>query len=198
MAVKDKGKEKEYSQEEVSIVLSKTVVKVLFETPFYGHILTQMKKIVSTVVPTLGVKMDRTVVMLEVNGQFFMLLTEEQKKEVLKHEILHVVLLHVLREKKYRFTEIFNYAADMVVNQLINASCLPGAILPEVFGLPKGLALDEYYNKLLQRVAKELGINDTNCISNDLEKKINEKLKQLAKDAHIIDVHDFVDEGADE
>lgn len=85
------------------------------------------------------------------NPDFFATLSPPEAQGVLLHEVLHAALLHPLR-RGTREPELWNLAADMVVNGMIDAEC------PD-FRLPEGavrdpahahLSVEELYALLLR------------------------------------------------
>jgi len=81
---------------------------------------------------------------------YFSKLTFEEKICVFAHELLHITFDHILRCKD-KDKEIWNYATDAVINQMLKSMGLPlpsGTIdIPEA----SGKSAEEMYNILLER-----------------------------------------------
>ena len=115
--------------------VAKTCIKILLSEPFYGHFMLGMPKVISEEVDTAAVSlMNRQIIKLLVNPNFWQGLSIEQRYGLIKHEVLHIVLKHLLVWKEYTNKTLFNIAADLVVNQYIQAAQLPkGAITLQRF-----------------------------------------------------------------
>jgi predicted metal-dependent peptidase len=78
------------------------------------------------------------------------------------HEVLHVVLQHLVRAREHRDRERFNVAADLVVNRLVGKRFLPeGALLiedmpPEISELEDG-TVEQYYELLGKQRDRQAG-----------------------------------------
>ncbi len=117
--------------------VSKTTIQLLLKEPFYGHFFTGILREVTERVPTAAVGMvNNQMVKLYINEDFWTkkLTTTDFRYGVLKHEILHIVLKHILMVKDFSNRQLFNIAADIVVNQYIERKQLiEGVILLEMF-----------------------------------------------------------------
>lgn len=106
--------------------IAKTCIKILLSEPFYGHFMLGMPKTMSREIDTAAVSlMNRQVVKLMVNPEFWQGLNTEHRYGLIKHEVLHIVLKHLLSWKNYPNKKLFNIAADIVVNQYIKPAQLP-------------------------------------------------------------------------
>ena len=141
------------AQEEVS----RCVVELVRSEPFYGHVLGGLQRHFTREIETLAVGLRGDAIQLMVNPEFFLneLKRPEYRTAVLKHEVLHIVFKHVFRNKSLaRDPELWNIAADLVVNQYVPPYKLPdGAILlstfPDLNLVPDDTA-DNYYDALLK------------------------------------------------
>ncbi|MGB0929451.1 MAG: VWA-like domain-containing protein [Chitinophagales bacterium] len=117
--------------------VSKTTIQLLLKEPFYGHFFTGILREVTERVPTAAVGMvNSQMVKLYINEDFWTkkLTTKDFRYGVLKHEILHIVLKHILMVKDFSNRQLFNIAADIVVNQYIERKQLiEGVVLLELF-----------------------------------------------------------------
>lgn len=143
--------------------VSKTTIQLLLKEPFYGHFFTGILKAVTIESPTMAVGVtSNKMVKLYVNPKFWEeeLSSPELRYGVLKHEILHIVLKHIIQTKNFSNKRVFNIAADIVVNQFIDRNQLPnGCVLLEqfaAFNLEKNREVGYYYEKLLKEWHKIL------------------------------------------
>lgn len=155
--------------------ITRTTIQLLLKEPFYGHYLSTIVKEVSSEIATMGVAVGgEELVKLYVNEKFWNedLITDDFKYGVLKHEILHIVFKHILIVDQFDYPDIANVAMDIVVNQYIGRSQLPGEpVLIENYPslkLERDQSVDYYYQKLLPLYKKQ---NKTqNQLQTDLEK----------------------------
>ena len=108
--------------------ISRCIIKMLINEPFYAHFLSGIVRKVTDEVPTAAVGLNETKVTLYVNENFFLkeLSTFSSRVAVIKHETLHLLFKHLFRLdlKKYD-PKLFNISADLVVNQFIGKWKLP-------------------------------------------------------------------------
>lgn len=146
--------------------IEKVCVQLLLREPFYGHFLMGVPKAFDLAVPTAAVSLfERQMVKLRINPQFWDSISEAHRYGLVKHEVLHIVLRHLVFLKNYASRAIFNIAADLVVNQFIAPEQLPdGAVTLDFFKplektqglfLEKDKGVDYYYEKLLQFLQKQ-------------------------------------------
>ncbi len=91
------------------------------------------------------------------NPEYVMGLSKKERIGVICHEVMHVANAHHARLGG-RDPKTANIAMDLAINPpLKNAGyALPaGAIFPRDFGLPDGLAFEEYYVRLRQQQARQ-------------------------------------------
>lgn len=138
--------------------VSRCVMTLVFDEPFYGHFLTGLNRIVTNdQTPTAAVAIRAGRPVLIVNPEFFMrtVTRRPERVAVIKHEVLHLLLQHLERvdwARSNRF--VYNLAADLVVNQLIGRKWpLPAsAITLDTFprlSLPADRTVEQYYRMLL-------------------------------------------------
>ena len=107
-------------------------------------------------VPTAAVALTPKGPELIVNPLFFIKeLKTKERVAVIKHEALHIIFRHLYRKpKKNADLELFNIAADLVVNQLIEPWPLPetGVTLKTFpdYDLRADQTVEWYYDKLLK------------------------------------------------
>lgn len=88
------------------------------------------------------------------NGRIYLYYSSELIKmklvtiqAILEHEVLHLVFEHILR-RKGRKKELFNIAADIAINSMIEHHLPKGAVLAQDFNLPPDKNAEWYYEKL--------------------------------------------------
>lgn len=115
--------------------ISEVAAQWFYQAPFLSEFLLRFKYIESTKISTFGVGFDKCLC-LWYNKSFLETLKEQELKGVLAHEILHIVKKHSTRfstvektleraaegetvSKKSALHNVFNYAADTVINEII-------------------------------------------------------------------------------
>ncbi len=169
--------------------VSKTTIQLLLKEPFYGHFFTGLIKEETVRLPTMAVgATPNKMVKLYVNPIFWneVLVTPEFRYGVLKHEILHIVLKHIITSKQFSNHRIYNIAADIVVNQYIDRTQLPdGCVLIEQFpelNLEKNQDVAYYYHKLMKVRQQELESGESAC----------QRLSDLMEgDFWVLDMHEL-------
>ena len=113
--------------------ISGAVTQLLLKEPFYAHLLGNLSREISDRTPTIGLEKTHGGYSLIVNPEYFdqVLTTREQRVAAIKHEALHFVFSHVFRAEKFEHQEVYNLAADLVVNQYLE----PWPSLPDAFTL---------------------------------------------------------------
>jgi predicted metal-dependent peptidase len=158
--------------------------RLLAREPFFGHVFTGMIREPSESLPSMGLALANSqTVRLLVNPSWWQKpsLTEAQRLGAIKHQLLHMVLKHCIREHEFLHRDLFWVAADLVVNQYIAAeSLLPEAITLRLFPwMPLGEEVGFYYRALLELLTK------TPCESESQEtSQSRETLRRLLKEEH--------------
>jgi len=123
--------------------------------PFFAHLLSGVVRTISEEIPTAAVGMRSGNVNLYINQHFFLndLATMSNRVAVIKHETLHLMFKHIFRMDINKFDHrLFNYAADLVVNQFIGSWDLPkSAVTLSTFpdlSLEPDQTVEWYYEKL--------------------------------------------------
>jgi len=136
---------------------------MLLKEPFYAHFLSGIIREVTDKVPTAAVGFKSGKITLYVNENFFLkeLRSMTERVAVIKHETLHIIFKHLFRMKTKTYdNQLFNIAADIVVNQLIAPWKLPdSAVTLETFPelkLPKDKSVEWYYENLKKNASKDL------------------------------------------
>lgn len=134
--------------------LGRTLVALLLKEPFYGHLLGGVIRRIGTETPTSAVALTPRGPELIVNPEFFLAeLKSQERVAVLKHEALHLVFRHLYRPLLHKgHADLFNIAADLVVNQHVAPWPLPDSAVtladfPDLDLLPDQ-TLEWYYERL--------------------------------------------------
>ena len=142
--------------------ISRCIIKMLLKEPFYAHFLSGVIREVTDKVPTAAVGFKSGKIALYVNENFFLkeLRSMTERVAVIKHETLHIIFKHLFRMKTKTYdNQLFNIAADIVVNQLIAPWKLPdSAVTLETFPelkLPKDKSVEWYYENLKKNASKD-------------------------------------------
>lgn len=136
--------------------LSRCINQLLLKEPFFAHILAGTVRKITDEISTAAVGFSNDLILLMVNEEFFLkeLKSESERTAVLKHEVLHLVFRHLFRDKIKEDPELFNIAADIVVNQYIGSWKLPdSAVTLKTFPdlpLKPEQHLEYYYNILFK------------------------------------------------
>ena len=110
--------------------LSKHLLNLLMEEPFYSRILRSLNKVETNAIPTAGVLCQDGELTLWWNRNFLASLEPKKVIGLLKHECLHLVFKHTTERKKEPHM-IWNYSADLAINSIIPAEELPdGGLIP--------------------------------------------------------------------
>jgi len=103
--------------------IKKAKIALNRDAPFFGYLTLHLNEVEEKSLETLGVDIDGN---LYYNPSYIDSLTEQELKGCLCHEVLHLVLMHMQREK-HRQHVIWNYATDIAVNAIVAKN---GFILP--------------------------------------------------------------------
>ena len=135
--------------------LSRCIIQLLLKEPFYAHFLSGIVRNITDEIPTAAVGVKNGRMNLFINEDFFLneLKTSSSRVAVIKHEALHILLKHCFRLKYNNYNpQLFNIAADIVVNQFIGDWDLPNnAVTLSSFpglGLEANKSVEWYYEKL--------------------------------------------------
>jgi predicted metal-dependent peptidase len=150
------------------IELENTILNLMSNKPFLGHIIQQMKRVLTDTVPIAAISVT-TQINLYVNPRVFAALTLIERTAVLEHEIGHLLHEHIQRGQELADTgivdddtrhKVYNQAADFAINS--NLPHLPKFMtlatgertplchvenFPE-WELEKGLTAEYYFKKI--------------------------------------------------
>ena len=135
---------------EVKFDLNIHVARLLMKEPFFAALSRRIDKRASTALPTAGVRVNPETAQFEMlyNPSFFANLTDDQRRDVLKHEFYHIIFEHVTGDRFQSFADMdpadarrHNIAMDLAINShlpnLPEGACKPGVEGPFA-NLPAG------------------------------------------------------------
>ena len=114
------------------------VHRLLMDEPFFAALSRRMDKSASNAIPTAGVTVtEEGKLKMLYNPKFFADMTDECRKDILKHEFYHIVFQHVTGGRFLSFRDmdpnerkIHNIAMDLAINghlpNLPEGACFPG------------------------------------------------------------------------
>lgn len=149
-------------------VIERAVIQTLRDhnKTFYASLLGQMRRIEvdgkDPLIDTAAVSVQGGRIYLYWCPAFFNTLTLPQQVAVLEHECLHLVYFHLLRKGK-RNPQLWNWAADLAINQFIenlppHAITIPSMSKILKQRLEEKRAADVYYD-ILEKYANKYGIS---------------------------------------
>jgi len=166
---------------------------------FYGYFLVQMlKELRFDISSPTAINFKGAKYVIYFNPIIFLTLTIEQMESTIKHEILHILSMHLVRAKEFKgrySTLAMNMAMDIVVNQYLN-NLPPYATTLEKVNLNYSLKLKlyepfEYYVEKLQ-IAIDLLEEDEDAAEDDGNKDEN-----IATDYSAEKTHDLWEDSSD-
>ena len=119
---------------DLSKIISKCILQIRKESPFFASLMLFAPIVESQSIDTAATDGKNILI----NNTFFSSLSSSEQNAVMLHEVLHLALLHVFRMNN-RNSKVWNIAADIVVNDLID--------LNTSFTLPKGAIRDKSFRK---------------------------------------------------
>ena len=152
--------------------LSRISKTLIFAEPFYGIFLIGLQKEFTKSCATAGVGKHGIGMRLVINPEFFAELSEPHQQGLLKHELLHIAFGHIILADRYPNKKLFNIAADVEINQYIDAHMLPPGGLqrdsfPGVF-LPEKAGTKVYYD-ILDKECDENGNSNNEALQQILD-----------------------------
>jgi len=139
--------------------LARTSKELMLKEPFYGLLLLSLNKQWDKRVPTAGVSKNGVNFQLTINEDFWNSLSDNHKRGLLKHELLHIGFFHIQCQDEFQNKKVANIAMDIEINQFIDAEDLPeGGCTLESFAeynLPPKAGCREYYKLLMQAKEQE-------------------------------------------
>jgi len=114
---------------------------------WYGHLVTQCEIKRDLTMPSpAGVRFMFNKYEMFINPLLFGLYSTDEQIAILKHEMLHIINLHIVRQKD-RDHKKWNYGTDLSINQLI-PNIPEDGLQPEKFDFAKNLNAEQYYDMI--------------------------------------------------
>lgn len=110
-------------EEEFFKFIDKVNLSIMEDENFYGYFLFQMdRKLKFDMASPTGVNFKNAKYVIYFNPVIFLTLTKKQMESSIKHEILHIVSLHIIRAKSLKeYSKLaINMAMDIVVNKYLD------------------------------------------------------------------------------
>jgi predicted metal-dependent peptidase len=125
---------------------------------FYADVIRSLTKIETTEIPTAGVVQQGSEITMWWNREFCAGLSDKQVRGLLKHESLHLILLHTTT-RRYEPHWVHNWAADLAINSMIPEDELPeGGLIP---GKPfPALTAEQIAERTPEEVARHQKLSD--------------------------------------
>lgn len=169
---------------------------------FYGYFLLKMnRKIKYDITSPTAITLNVSGYTIYFNPILFLVLDLNQMKTSIKHEIIHIISLHLIRGKELKknfSTLAINMAMDIVVNQYLDY-LPPYATTIDWVNLKYNLDLKPYSSmeEYILEIQKKLDLLDDNKDGDEDDTKINneiEKKYDVAKTHESWEKSDFYDE----
>lgn len=136
--------------------INDVIISAILKKSFYGCLAASMARRLDETIDTMGVSFVTRPV-LYYSQAFLDTMTLSEAREVIYHELLHLILLHPFR-KNGRNHAVFNLACDIAVNEKLEKKKLPKGCFTlesarETFpniDFKKDLCAEEYYDLLMQ------------------------------------------------
>ena len=111
------------------------IINLMLNEPFYAKVLRGVTKTCTKAIPTAGVLAKDGDLKMWYNPGFMASLTDLQVRGLLKHEALHLALMHTTT-RRLEPHNVHNWAADLAINSNIPEEELPeGGLIPgKAFG----------------------------------------------------------------
>ena len=137
--------------------------RLLMDEPFYAALSRRINKSANYGIQTAGVRADSKTGQLEMiyNPDFMASLGDAAVRDVLIHELLHIVYLHITerRPSNVEHYKLWNIATDLAINSHLNNLpdfvCKPGAKGTHFEDYPEGMSSDYYMKRLLEEMDQE-------------------------------------------
>ena len=122
---------KEVTQEQMdNFNLDYYLISLMWNEPFYAHIIRQINKSETTKIPTAGVYVKDSEIHMMWNRKFLAGLSKKEVFGLLKHEAMHLIFSHTTT-RRFDPHIVWNYATDLAINSMIPEDELPeGGLIP--------------------------------------------------------------------
>lgn len=171
-------------EEAAAFKLDKHLVKLLWDEPFFSHVLRTVTKVRSDFIPTAGVLAKDGDIKMWWNPKFLASLNDAEIKGLLKHECYHLIFEHTTT-RRHEPHKVWNYATDLAINSLIPESELPeGGLIP---GKAFAELTDEQKEKMSDERIKRYEALSTLIASFPKEEASEWYFSRLMEDQDIVD-----------
>ena len=110
--------------------LDRHLIRLMWDEPFFSHIIRGVTKIRTEEIPTAGVLAKDGDIKFWWNPKFLCTLTPDQILGLIIHECFHLAFEHTTT-RRYEPHIVWNYATDLAINSMIPKGKLPdGGLLP--------------------------------------------------------------------
>jgi len=128
--------------------LQNTIIRLLKQKPFYGHLLLQLRRETLTgSEKSAAITVRDGIPVLFVADERFASLAPAQQEALLEHLLKHLLHLHPLRQRERNHHD-WDVACDLAINPTI-AGLPPGALHPLDYHLEADLSAEEYYELIV-------------------------------------------------
>lgn len=155
--------------------VEKAISTLLERNPFYANFFLNATVVYDKYnVRTAGAGLSRNGVTIVLNSKFLDTLTDEEVRSVIEHEVLHILFMHILVDKKSGYNkQIANIAMDASINQWIKElppDCITLDTVRKVCKEPVEAEQDwEYYYSLLMKYAEFVTEDMSTLDEHDIE-----------------------------
>ena len=153
--------------------IAQRTIDLILQEPFYGHFFSGMLKELTEEISQLAISYTAGgLLKLRVNPYYWEKLPPKLQIGLIKHELLHLVLKHVLKIRQFEHKRLFYIAADLVVNQYIAEDQLSDdALLLQHFEVLELRPLQDvaYYYKRLLDFRKNIPQGATSGLDNSIQ-----------------------------
>lgn len=141
--------------------IAKAKIQLIMDNPFFGYLSLYLKPKALNIFPTIGVNPEGT---LYFNPEWIKKLSINHLKAVIAHEVMHLALMHPLRQGN-RNQMAWNIACDLAVNWILirnNFELPAGSVAPDYHGQWHGIDVkdktaEEIYRELLRMARANSG-----------------------------------------
>ena len=129
------------------------VARLLMNEPFFAALSRRVDKQATEMLPTAGVLVNPNTGQFEMkyNPRCFATLTDPQKRDMIKHEMYHIIFEHLTdRRPEGEKNRAWNFATDLAINSHLR-DLPPGCLRPghDMFkDYPSGMTAEWYLDKL--------------------------------------------------
>ena len=170
--------------------LENAIIRLLKSRPFYGHLLLNLRREqLYTSKQAAGITIRDGIPVLAVATDTFSALEPAHQEALLEHLLKHLLHLHPLR-RKGRNHHDWDVSCDLAIHSGV-AQLPPGALRPENYRLPAGMAAEEYYDLIVP--AFDLGNADGSGMGKaqpDSRGATGSGLGEALREAETIDSHE--------